>query len=319
VFAGNAAVVKVSEWATASRQRFDGVFRQLLARRGWSPDLVQLLPGYGDTGAALCRSPRVGKILFIGSPATGKRVMSAASAQLTPVVLELGGKDPFIVLPDAEFDHAVEVALRGVFINNGQNCLAAERLYIHRSIYDKFREEILRRARELRLGVPPCLRAAGDEQGEGQVDCGAMTMPGQVEIVASLVSDALDRGARLLLGGISRLPSEQEGEERHRLFFPPTILADVTHEMRIVNEEAFGPVMLLIPFDSDAQLVEMANGTGYGLGGSIFSTDYARAERIGKQISSGMLTINDFGLGYLIQSLPFGGCKVCTFALTKAL
>ena len=135
---------------------------------------------YGDTGAALCKCPDVNKILFIGSPATGKRVMEAASVNLTPVVLELGGKDPFIVFADAEFDHAVEVALRGVFINQGQNCLAAERIYVERSIYQKFCQAIIPKVKELRQGAPPRKINFANNEINDCVDCGAMTMPGQV-------------------------------------------------------------------------------------------------------------------------------------------
>src|SRR3989338_8178778 len=134
IFAGNGCVVKVSEWANSSRGFFQEIFRRVLFRRGHNPDLVQVLGGFGQTGAALIGAG-VDHVLFIGSPQTGERVLATASKTLTPVTLELGGKDPFIVLEDAAFDHAAEVALRGVFTNCGQNCIAAERLYVHASIY----------------------------------------------------------------------------------------------------------------------------------------------------------------------------------------
>eukprot|EP01096_Ripella_sp_DP13-Kostka_P010922 TRINITY_DN4364_c0_g1_i1.p1 TRINITY_DN4364_c0_g1~~TRINITY_DN4364_c0_g1_i1.p1 ORF type:complete len:625 (-),score=292.09 TRINITY_DN4364_c0_g1_i1:47-1819(-) len=308
VFTGNAAVVKVSEWSNGSRIFLERMFRGLLANRGWNPDLIQLLPGYGDTGAALCSNPKINKILFIGSPQTGKLVMSAASANLTPVILELGGKDPLIVLDDAEFDHAVDVALRGVFINQGQNCIAAERVYVQRKIYDKFKDTVQKKVLALRQGAPVPKSVISKEQF---VDCGAMTMPGQVDIVDRLVADAIANGASCLAGG--KRPRADGENAEHIVFYPPTLLADLDPDMNIVKNEVFGPVMLLIPFDSDDHVVEMANSTPYALGCSIFSTNYSRAEALGRRIQSGMLTINDFGLSYLIQSLPFGGCKVSGF------
>lgn len=284
----------------------DRMFREIVAKRGWNPDLIQLLPGYGDTGAALCRSKKVSKIFFIGSPETGKRVMQSCSENLTPVILELGGKDPMIILDDAEFDHAVDVALRGVFINQGQNCIAAERIYVQRKIYDRFCNVIQSKVSQMRQG-PPIGRCVLHD-GEQPVDCGAITMPAQLQIVDRLVKKGIEEGAKVLSGG--RKPDQ---DALYPLFYPPTVLCDVRQDMEIVRTEAFGPIMLIIPFDSDEQVIEYANGTDYGLGCSIFSNNYSRAEAIGKQIASGMLTINDFGLSYLIQNLPFGGCKVSGF------
>eukprot|EP01087_Luapelamoeba_hula_P025126 TRINITY_DN981_c0_g1_i1.p1 TRINITY_DN981_c0_g1~~TRINITY_DN981_c0_g1_i1.p1 ORF type:complete len:589 (-),score=107.32 TRINITY_DN981_c0_g1_i1:31-1797(-) len=298
LFAGNGAVVKVSEYALGSKDFFEGIFRQVLARHGFSPDLVTLIPGEGETGAALVEST-VDKILFIGSPQTGKRVMAGASKRLTPVILELGGKDPLIILDDAEFDQAVDVALRGVFVNCGQNCIAAERIYVHSKIHDKFVQTVSKKVQSFRQGA--AIKG-------GCFDCGSMTMPRQVEIVEELVSDAVGRGATVAAGG-KRKPDSADGA----LFYMPTVLTGVTHQMRIANEEAFGPVMLVIKFDSDEQVIEMANSTEYALGCSIFSTNYARAERIGREVVAGMCVINDFGISYLIQSLPFGGTKASGF------
>jgi acyl-CoA reductase-like NAD-dependent aldehyde dehydrogenase len=241
-------------------------------------------------------------------------------------------------------EHAEELALRGVFINQGQNCLAAERIYVHRyvlgagsanskivvlhqrqhththththmclvlhrSVYAKFCEGITTRVKKLRQGCP-CTTTV-PKQGE-TLDCGAITMPRQLEIVEELVQDAIQNGAKLCAGG-----TRVQGT--NGLFFAPTLLTDVNHTMRVVLEEAFGPIMLVIPFDSDEEVIRYANSTQYGLGCSIFSTDYARAESIGKKIVSGMLTINDFGLSYLIQAVPFGGVKVSFSPLSLSL
>ena len=301
VFCGNAAVVKVSEWSTFSRSRFQQIFQQTLAKRGYNPDLIQLLPGYGDTGAALCACPQVSKILFIGSPETGKRVMATASQNLTPVILELGGKDAFIILNDAELDHAVDVALRGVFVNQGQNCIAAERLFVEEGIYQEVCDRIAKVATKLRVGCPSCTINTEDAK---VMDCGAMTMPAQWSKVADLVKDAVDKGAHVLAGGVPAT-----SDNANKLIFPPTVLTNLDNSMKIVQEETFGPVMLIMKFSTDQQVIDMANDSEFGLGCSIFSRDYNRAEAIGREIESGMCTINDFGVSYLIQNLPFGGVK----------
>jgi acyl-CoA reductase-like NAD-dependent aldehyde dehydrogenase len=298
LFTGNAAVVKVSEFSLSSKDYFEELFRKVLADRGHNPDLVTLMTGGGETGAALVQSG-VDKILFIGSPQTGKRIMAGAAATLTPVILELGGKDPLIVLEDADFDHAVEVALRGVFVNCGQNCIAAERIYVSEKIFDKFEKVVAEKVNAFRQG-PAIL-------GKCTYDCGSMTMPRQLEIVDELVQDAVKNGAKILAGG------ERNQEFSEGLFYKPTVLSNVHQNMRIVNEEAFGPVMLLIKFKSDDEVIKMANGTPYALGCSIISNDLKRAERLAKKIVSGMVTINDFGVSYLIQNLPFGGVNISGF------
>ncbi|ELR24739.1 aldehyde dehydrogenase [Acanthamoeba castellanii str. Neff] len=295
LFAGNSAVIKVSECSLSSKDYFEKLFRKVLAARGHNPELVTLIVGEGETGAALVKSG-VDKILFIGSPAVGKRVMEGASANLTPVILELGGKDPFIVLEDADLDHATEVALRGVFVNCGQNCIAAERIYVHNKILPKFEEVVAKKVAAFRQGA---------SVNGGCFDVGSMTMPRQLEIVDELVQAAIQDGAKVLAGA--------KRDEKPGLFYRPTVLSNVNHSMRIVNEEVFGPVMLIIPFSSDDEAVRLANSTEYALGSSIFSGNAARAHEVARRVVAGMATINDFGVGYLIQSLPFGGTKISGF------
>jgi len=295
LFSGNGAVCKVSEYASFCAGPIEDVFRQILSKRGYDPELVQIIQGFGETGAALVQSG-VDKVLFIGSPAVGKKVMEGASATLTPVILELGGKDPFVAFADCDFDHMLEIAIRGAFINCGQNCISSERFYVQAPIYDKFVAEIERRAKTLRQGTP------------GTCDFGSMTMPAQVGIVDTLVKDAVAKGARLLKGG-AQIP----GTPANSLYYGITILADVNHSMRIANEEAFGPVMTIIRFSEEKDLLEMVNSTEFGLGSSVFTTDYKKADRVGGQIRSGMLNINDYGTVPLIQSLPFGGVKYSGF------
>ncbi|HXG28833.1 MAG TPA: aldehyde dehydrogenase family protein [Nevskiales bacterium] len=291
LMAGNAVIVKPSEMVAWSTQRFQRILDEALAKEGFSPDTVQIINGFGDTGAALVRS-RVQKILFIGSVPNGRRIIEGSAEHLTPVILELGGKDPLIVCEDADLEHAVHSALGGCFINLGQNCIAAERILLLDGIYDRFVAEVTRHAAQLRQGVPTA---------PGTLDVGAMTSPLQVKIVDELVRDALAHGARALVGG--RKPDGPGN------FYPPTVLADVTPDMRIANEEVFGPVMLLMRVQDDEHAIRLANATAFGLQSSVLSRDAARAERIAARLEAGATCINDFGLCYLNQDLPFGGVK----------
>jgi len=224
--------------------------------------------------------------------------MISAAKNLTPVILELGGKDPLILLEDADIEFGVETAIRGSFLNCGQNCIASERIYVHESIFDKFVKRVVERVKVLPQGV----------DSDGKVNSiGSMTMPAQLEKVEALVKDAVENGAKILTGG-QRNPKLKDG-----LFYEPTILVNVNHDMKVVKDECFGPVMPIIPFKSEQQLLKWVNGTEYGLCCSVFSRDVKRATRIAKQIVSGMAVVNDFGVPYLVQDAPFGGCKVSGF------
>ncbi len=291
LMAGNAVVIKASEAVAWSTRRFQKLIDEALRREGFSPDTVQIINGYGETGAALVRA-RVQKILFIGSVGNGRRIIESSAQHLTPVVMELGGKDPMIVCDDAKLEQAVHSALGGCFINLGQNCIASERLIVQDGIYDRFVEAIGRHAGALRQGVPTV---------PGKLDVGAMTSPLQVRIVDELVRDALAKGAKALVGG--KLP---EGPGN---FYPPTILIDITPDMRITQEEVFGPVMLIMRVKNDEEAIRLANNTDFGLQSSVFTQDRARAERIAAALDAGATCVNDFGLCYLNQDLPFGGVK----------
>lgn len=295
LFTGNGALIKVSETTSFSAEPIEDVFRVILARRGHNPDLVQVVTGFGQTGAALVQSG-VDKVLFIGSPGVGKLIMKGASANLTPVILELGGKDAICVFDDCDFENAMGLVVTGSMVNCGQNCIAAERLYVQAGIYDKFVAELKKRIEAARCPVP------GDSKvGVNKCDFGSVTLPAQIKHLNSLLEDATSKGARIVSGG-----KLQEGSGKG-LLFQPTIVADVTHEMELANEEAFGPIATLIKFTDEKHLVSMVNLTPYGLGSSVFTSDYVKAERVGRQIRSGMLNINDFATCSLIGSLPFGG------------
>ena len=293
LFAGNGVVAKVSEHTTWSAAPYLQVIRDALVAHGHSEELVQVVTGYGPTGSALVTSG-VEKIFFTGSPQNGRKVMEAASRGPVDVVLELGGKDPMIVCDDADLGHATEQAMLGVFTACGQMCVGVERVYVFDAVYDAFVARVTAKARALRQGTP---------LGDRTVDCGAMTMPRQLEILESLLDDATQKGAKILVGG-RRTPG-LEGQ-----FFEPTILVDVDHSMRIIREEQFGPIMVIVRVSGEEEAIALANDTEYGLGSSVFTKDRKRAERMAARIRAGMTVINDYGIAYMIQALPFGGVGI---------
>jgi acyl-CoA reductase-like NAD-dependent aldehyde dehydrogenase len=290
LFAGNAAIVKVSEWTAWSAERLQRMFHRVLVECGFSPDLVQIITGYGDTGAALVSSG-VDKIVFTGSMANGRRVIEESAKQLTPVVLELGGKDPMIVCDDADLDQAAHAAAAGVFLTSGQMCLATERIYVVASVHDAFVKKAIDIALRLRQGPP----LAGK-----LVDVGAMTMPAQIEIIDALVRDAVERGAKVRVGG-------HKGKGGR--FYSPTVLTAVDHSMAIAHEETFGPVMCIIRVDDEDEAVRLANESLYGLGSYVFTKDRQKGRAIAKRLVAGSTCVNAFAMNYMAQDLPFGGVR----------
>jgi acyl-CoA reductase-like NAD-dependent aldehyde dehydrogenase len=291
LMAGNACVVKVSEWVSWSAPRIQRLFDAVLSECGYPTDLVQLITGYGETGAALCDAG-VDKVVFTGSMPNGRRVAAQCAKTLTPVILELGGKDPMIVCDDANLDQAAHAALLGTFMASGQMCLAAERVLVFDRVYDAFVDRVVREAERLRQGPPLTGKTT---------DVGAMTMPHQVDIVEKLVADAVDNGARVRVGG-KRVAHAGGGS-----FFAPTVLTGVTPAMKIAREETFGPVLCIYRVADEDAAVALANDTDYGLGSTVFSTDHARAARIAARLRAGSTVVNDFGMAYMANALPFGG------------
>lgn len=292
LMAGNSIVVKPSEWVAWSSARFVEALRGVVKDAGHDPELIQAVQGFGETGAALARSA-VDMILFIGSVGNGRRVVQASAERVTPVVMELGGKDAFIVCDDADLEQAVHAALSGCFINCGQNCVASERILVYDAVYERFAERALALTRALRQG----------DGRDGVVDVGAIATPLQLEVIEKLVTSAVEQGARLLCGG--KRAHADKGN-----YFEPTILADVTPQMEIAREELFGPVMLLMRVRDDEEAVRVANGVAYGLSSSVFSQDRPRARAIAARLEAGMTAINEFGgITYMVQGLTFGGVK----------
>ena len=296
LMAGNAIVIKPSEWVAWSSARFIEAFRDVLVDAGHSPDLIQAVQGYGATGAALARA-NVDTILFIGSVKNGRRVIEGSAERVTPVVMELGGKDAFIVCEDASLEQAVHAALAGCYVNCGQNCVASERILVHEELYDAFEKRVAELVGDFRQG----------SSRDGVVDVGAIITPLQLDIIEKAVTGAIAQGARLVTGGKRVLTDTGD-------YFEPTILADVTQTMDIAREEVFGPVMLLMRVRDDAHAVEVANDVSYGLSSSIFSRNRGRARKIAAELQTGMTAINEFGgITYMAQDLTFGGVKESGF------
>ncbi|MBX3249273.1 MAG: aldehyde dehydrogenase family protein [Myxococcales bacterium] len=290
LMAGNACVVKVSEHVAWSAARIGRILDEALDAHGLPRALVQLVHGYGDTGAALVSSG-VDLVVFTGSMGNGRKVVAESAKTLVPVILELGGKDPLVVCDDASLEQAAHAALNGAFIAAGQNCLAAERVLVMDGVYDRFVARVAELARGLRQDVPT--------GRPGAVDVGALVTPAQAEIVDHLVQDAVAKGARALVGG--KRPA------RAGNWFEPTVLVDVRPDMLIAQEEVFGPILSIFRVKDDDDAVRVANSTAYGLGCTVFSKDAARAKRLADRIESGSASINDFGFTYMAQDLPFGG------------
>jgi acyl-CoA reductase-like NAD-dependent aldehyde dehydrogenase len=216
--AGNAVVGKVSEHASWSSSYYGKIIKKALEVNGHNPDLVATVTGMAEAGQALCSDPLVDKIIFTGSTPIGRKVMQAAAKNLTPVILELGGKDAMVLRHDCDLDTVIPWVLRGCYQNAGQNCVGVERVLVYESLYKKFIEAIVPRVQAIRQGVP--LKVCGSD---GEVDCGSLIMPSQMDIVQALVDDAVKKGATLHCGG--KKNSNFDGQ-----FFEPTVLGYVLHE-----------------------------------------------------------------------------------------
>lgn len=284
--AGNSVILKPSEITPLTSL----LLAEGLAECGLPKDVFAVATGRGATGAAVI--DEVDMIMFTGSTATGRKVAIRAAERLIPASLELGGKDPMIVLADADVERAANHAVYWSMFNCGQTCISFERCYVEAPIYDEFVARVTEKVRALRQGVPT---------GPGSVDVGSLTFPPQVETVERHVEDARQRGATVLTGG-------QRGSAKG-YWYEPTILVDVNHDMACMREETFGPTLPIMKVADAEEAIRLANDSEYGLGGAVFSRNIKRAEALARRVRSGVVDVNDAVVNYTALELPMGGGK----------
>jgi len=285
--AGNAVILKPSEVTPLTSL----LMAEMLRECGMPEHVFGVATGDGATGAALI--DEVDFIMFTGSTKTGKKVAAAAAERLIPVGLELGGKDPMIVLSDADLERAANAAAFYSMNNGGQVCISVERVYVEEPVYEEFVGKVTEKVRALRQGDP--------NQGPGTVDVGAVIFPPQVETIDAHVKDAVAKGAKVLTGGKMR-----EGDGR---FYEPTVLVDVDHSMECMTEETFGPTLPIMKVADADQALELANDSPYGLQASVWTKDTARGEQIARRVEAGAVCVNDAQINYTALELPMGGWK----------
>jgi acyl-CoA reductase-like NAD-dependent aldehyde dehydrogenase len=288
LMAGNGVVLKPASLTPLIGERI----RQTFEKAGLPEGLVRTVHGGGRIGDALVKST-VGKIFFTGSVEVGRKVGVECAKRMKGSVLELGGKDPQIVCADTDLANAISGAVWGGFANAGQTCSGIERTYVHRDVADAFVEGVVRETERLTVGDPR----------EWTTEIGPMVSEEQATIVNELVDDAIESGATKLTGG----PTEVEGMKGS--FIAPVVLTGVTHEMRIMKEEIFGPVLPIVTVDSEEEAIELANDSEFGLGASIWTKDRAKGERMAHQIESGMVWINDHSFSHGACVCAWGGVK----------
>jgi phenylacetaldehyde dehydrogenase len=266
---------------------------QLIEQVGFPPGVVNVVTGFGDpAGKALVDHPDVDKISFTGSTLVGKSIIAGAAGNLKRVSLELGGKSPVIIFPDADLDRAVEGAANGIFGNAGQVCVAGSRLYVHRKVFDRIVDGVVDRAKKLKVG-------AGLEP---DTQMGPLVSQKQLDRVSGYIASGREQGAEVVVGG-------QRVDGKSGYFMQPTVLAETNRDMRVVREEIFGPVVCAMPIDEDDldRIARIANDTDYGLSSYIWTRDMSIAHQLARKIKAGMVRING-GMG-IDYALPFGGYK----------
>ncbi len=288
---GNCVLLKPSSATPLVGQRITEMFEA----SGLPEGVFRVVQGDATTGTALVES-RVDKIFFTGSVGVGKLVMAKCAENMTPLVLELGGKDPMIVFPDADLDVASSAAVWGAFTNSGQCCASVERVYVHESIFDEFVEMALQKTKRLKQG----------NGMDATVDIGPMTTLSQLQTVEAHVEDARRRGAKIHCGG-------DRNRDLPGYFYKPTILTGVDHSYQCVREETFGPLMPVMPFSDERQAIKLANDTPYGLTASVWTRNIAKGQETAREIRAGTVMVNDCVFTHAIPQTPWGGRKASGF------
>ena len=288
--AGNTVVVKPSETTPLTALKLG----ELATKAGVPKGVVNVVTGSGaEVGSELVSDPDVDGIIFTGSAETGKQVMETAAKNVTHVLLELGGKNPHIVFPDADLSRAVRSVRDGIFTNAGQMCWAGSRAFIHESIYSNFVNELVTKTKAMRLGP-------GIEE---TIEMGPVASKARQETVLGYIKDGVAEGAKLLCGG--KRPSDPKLQ--HGSFVEPTIFEDVTGEMKVGCDEIFGPVLSITKFRTVDEVVSMANETDYGLYGGIWTSDLKTAHDVASKLQVGVVAINEYLVTF--PQTPFGGYK----------
>ena len=274
------------------------VLGEICIEAGVPEGVVNIIPGAGSSvGNYLVEHEKVDKVAFTGSTPIGKNIMEKASQTLKRVTLELGGKSPNIVFEDADVDAAVDGSLFGIFYNTGQSCEARSRLYVHEDIYDEFMEKFVEKTKKLKLADP-------HDKG---THIGAIINQGQLDTIDGYVQSAKEEGATILAGGST---AKVEGFE-NGYWYEPTIITDVNHEMKVVKEEIFGPVVVVMKFKDEKEAIKLANDSEYGLGSAVWTQNHGRATRVSKAIQAGIVMVNCPFSAF--PGTPFGGYKQSGF------
>ncbi|MFW6069921.1 MAG: aldehyde dehydrogenase family protein, partial [bacterium] len=285
LLAGNTVILKPSEVTPAVGALVEELFQSVPAL---SP-FVRVVHGDGAVGAELV-SAGPDLVFLTGSPATGRKVAKATAETLTPFLCELGGKDPMIVLEDADIEEAAHWGVWGAFVHAGQTCISIERAYVVEAVYEPFLEAVLEETRQLKLGYSPLPRNPND--------LGPLTFERQAQIIEDHLQDARAKGARILLGG-----------RREGLFMEPTVVVDVDHSMKLMRDETFGPILPIMKVQDEEEAIRLANDSYLGLSASVWSNDLQRAERVAHRLEVGSVVVNDTLAHYAVSQLPFGGVK----------
>ncbi|CAM4149926.1 aldehyde dehydrogenase [Bordetella tumulicola] len=298
--AGNAVLIKPSE----ETPQLALELVRICGEAGLPEGLVTALPGYGeDVGAALVKHPGVRMVSFTGGTETGRAIGAIAGRRLIPVGLELGGKSPHIVFEDADLDRAVAGVISGIFGSAGQSCVAGSRLFVQKSVYKQFMETLVARTAQVRVGLPD----------DPQTQMGPLVSRAHRDKVAGYVDIGRAEGGRVLVGGA--VPDR--AELANGWFYLPTVIDGLGNQARVCQEEIFGPVLVALPFEDEADVIQQANDTPFGLGAGMWTGDYARAWRVAREIEAGSVWINTYKQSHI--ATPFGGFKDSGIGREKGL